>query len=246
MKSVTLRIMTYNVHSCIGTDGKVSPYRIATVIAEYNPDIVALQELDAGKSRTNHSHQAEEIAEHLNMDFHFHPSIEIKEEKYGNAILSRHPLTLIQAGALPTINGWRPLEKRGALWVFIDALGKGVQIINTHFGRNRRERVLQADALIGDEWTSKPCFRPPLVVCGDFNALPVSSAYRRLRKSFFDAQHLIKGFRPLSTYPSSYPLARIDHIFTTPGVNVRKIVVPRTPMTRIASDHLPLIAEVDI
>jgi len=47
-----LRIMTYNVHRCVGVDGRADPRRIAEVIAAYQPDIVALQELDVGRLRT--------------------------------------------------------------------------------------------------------------------------------------------------------------------------------------------------
>ena len=86
-KQKSLRIMTYNVHSCIGMDGKTSPERIARVIARYKPDIVALQELDVKKVRTGTIDQAHLIAKLLQMEFHFHPAIHIEEERYGDAIL---------------------------------------------------------------------------------------------------------------------------------------------------------------
>jgi hypothetical protein len=73
----TLRVMTYNVHSCIGMDGKLSPERIARVIARYAPDVVALQELDVGRARTEGMDQAHRIAHYLAMDFHFHPAMHI-------------------------------------------------------------------------------------------------------------------------------------------------------------------------
>lgn len=244
--STPLRVMTYNVHSCTGSDGRISTYRVADVIASFEPDVVAIQELDFGLARTNHEHQAAEIARHLNMDFHFHPSIEVQEGKYGNAILSRYPLKLVQAGALPSPWWFRPLEKRGAIWATVDYRGREVQIINTHFGHNLRERLLQAETLLGAGWAAHSSCSPPLVVCGDFNTLPISSVYRRFRKLLKDAQLSIKGRRPMNTYPSRFPVARIDHIFTGAGVEVMDTNVPRNKLTCLASDHLPLIAEIEI
>ncbi|MBI5642814.1 MAG: endonuclease/exonuclease/phosphatase family protein [Deltaproteobacteria bacterium] len=241
-----LRIMTYNVHSCIGSDGIVSPYRIADIIAHYEPDVVALQELDANKSRTNHIHQAREIADYLEMNFHFHPSMEVEDEKYGIAVLSRYPLKLMRAGALPTFKWMRYLEARGALWACVDFNGRAIQIINTHLGLHWREKRLQVSALLGSEWTAHANCRPPVIMCGDMNALPCSSGYRRITKFLRDAQVALKGTKPLSTFPSRYPIARIDHIFTSPEFKVRSVDVPRTHLTSAASDHLPLIAEVSI
>jgi len=71
----TFRIMTYNIHSCIGMDGKISPERISRVIAQCSPDVVALQELDVGRARTDRVDQADLIAQYLQMDYHFLPTI---------------------------------------------------------------------------------------------------------------------------------------------------------------------------
>lgn len=237
--------MTYNVHSCTGPDGRISTYRIADVIAKYDPDVVAIQELDSGLARTNHAHQAAEIARHLNMAFHFHPSIEVQDGMYGNAILSRYPLRLVQAGALPAPWWFRPLERRGAIWTAVSVGGREVQIINTHFGHNLRERLLQAETLLGAKWAAHNSCNP-LVVCGDFNTLPISAVYRRFRKFLKDAQLSVSGRKPSGTYPSRFPVARIDHIFTGSGVEVMDTRVPRTKLTCLASDHLPLIAEIEI
>ncbi|HSG05092.1 MAG TPA: endonuclease/exonuclease/phosphatase family protein, partial [Nitrospiria bacterium] len=92
-----IRIMTYNVHSCIGMDRRVAPDRIARVIAEFDPDVVALQELDVGRHRTQKTDQAHILAEQLQMAHHFHPAIHVEEEKYGDAVLSRLPMRLIKA-----------------------------------------------------------------------------------------------------------------------------------------------------
>jgi endonuclease/exonuclease/phosphatase family metal-dependent hydrolase len=77
---------------------------------------------------------------------------------------------------------------------------------------------------------------------GDFNALPWSAAYRRLRKRLRDAQ-LCRAAFPRPTFPAKAPMLRIDHVFVSERIEVCKIEVPRTALTRIASDHLPLIVD---
>src|SRR5438105_2282237 len=77
-----LRILTYNVHSCIGLDGHLSPERIARVIARHAPDIVALQEIDVERSRTGHLDQARAIADALEMSLAFHPTITVADERF--------------------------------------------------------------------------------------------------------------------------------------------------------------------
>ena len=130
--AAALRILTYNVHGCRGTDGRLSPERIAAVIAEARPDVVALQELDAGRARSGGLDQAHAIARGLGMRFHFRAALHVEEERYGDAVLSALPLRLVKAGPLP---GQPSLEPRGALWVSVD-LGGGteLQVVNTHLG----------------------------------------------------------------------------------------------------------------
>ena len=101
--SKKLTLMSYNVHGCAGMDGCISTERIARVIARYNPDIIALQELDVGRLRSGKIDQAEIIARKLEMKHHFHPAFRWKDEQYGNAILSRYPMALIKTGSLPKL-----------------------------------------------------------------------------------------------------------------------------------------------
>lgn len=85
--------MTYNVHGCVGMDGKLAPERIASrVIARHTPDIVALQELDVGRRRSNGVDQAELIARRLEMEQIFSASLHVEEGRYGNAILTHLPM----------------------------------------------------------------------------------------------------------------------------------------------------------
>jgi endonuclease/exonuclease/phosphatase family metal-dependent hydrolase len=242
----TLRVMTYNVHSCIGMDGRLDAERIARVIARARPDVVALQELDVGRARTDGMDQAHLIARHLEMEFHFHPALHIEEERYGDAILTHLPQRLVKAGPLPGLADKPPLEPRGALWVAIELHGKEVQIINTHLGLYPRERMAQVAALLGSDWLTHEQCHEPVILCGDLNALPSSSVCRRLAGRLKDVQTEAQHHRPKGTYSGRFPTVRIDHIFISPGLEVTGIEVPGSELARIASDHLPLVAEVRI
>jgi endonuclease/exonuclease/phosphatase family metal-dependent hydrolase len=244
-RAAILRVMTYNVHRCVGCDGKLSPARVARLIAAHEPDVVALQELDVARARTARGDQPLLIAEQLRMRYHFHPAIQVEEERYGDAVLSRLPMSLVRAGPLPTLPHRPRLERRGALWVRIDWDGRAIDCFNTHLGLGVRERRRQVEALLGPDWLAHPERAGPVLLCGDFNASPWSGAYRRLRRALRDAQDR-RGAAPRGTFPSRWPVLRIDHVFHSPDLVIRRAQVPRTRLARMASDHLPLIVEVSL
>jgi endonuclease/exonuclease/phosphatase family metal-dependent hydrolase len=238
----SLRLVTYNVHGCVGRDGELSPERIADALAPFDPDVVALQELDVARMRSRREDQPRLIARRLRMEAHFAPAFVVEDEAYGNAILSRHPMRVVRAGSLP---GFRRREPRGALCVEIDAGGQPLHVVTTHLGLGSRERLAQVDALLGKEWLDGEHLGRPVVVCGDLNATPISRVYRRLSFFLRDVQrHAQRTPRP--TFPSFLPVLRIDHIFVSDGVAVSTVEVLRTPTTQVASDHLPLMATLEI
>ena len=238
-----LRIMTYNVHSCRGMDGRLSPDRIARMIARHQPDVVALQELDVTRARTGGVDQAHAIASHLEMAFHFHPVIHVEEERYGDAILSRLPMRLVKAGPLP---GAPRREPRGALWVAVEVGGSEIQVINTHLGLSAEERRRQVEALLGPEWLARSDCHDPIILCGDFNALPGSDVCRKIRGRLKDAQIAFAERRPRGTFFGRFPMARIDYIFVSEAIEVSNVTIPATRNARVASDHLPLVVELGL
>jgi endonuclease/exonuclease/phosphatase family metal-dependent hydrolase len=237
-----LRVMTYNVHSCVGIDGKLSPRRVARVISRYAPDVVALQEVDVGRLRTGQADQAQIIAEYLRMEYHFNPTIQIEEEAYGDCVLSRMPMRLIKTGRLPSLRDGDAREPRGAIWVAIELDGHVVHLTNTHLGLNAQERLLQVRTLLGPEWLGGLDPSHPIVLCGDFNASPRSHAWRLCSTGFRDVQMELSGHYPGCTWSSHYPLVRIDHIFVNQRVRVAEVCVGDDYLARVASDHRPLIA----
>jgi endonuclease/exonuclease/phosphatase family metal-dependent hydrolase len=235
----TLRIMTYNVHGCAGMDGKVSAQRVARVIAHYEPDVVALQECYADRG------QVAAIAEELMATYHFPSALPVEQDAYGNAIIGMHPMKRVKCDDLPTLAG-RTMETRGALWVAVDFFGAEIQIVNTHLGLFSLERLKQAQALMGPEWLGHGRCAGPAILCGDFNAFPSSTVFRIFAAKLHDAQDNTAGHRPLNTFWGRHPVGRIDHIFCTSDIRALKVEVPRTHLTRLASDHLPIIAELRV
>ena len=242
---MTFRLLTYNLHGCRGTDRHVSPLRVAEVIAATGADVVALQEVDFNRERSGREDQAKVIASQLSMDFHFHPAWQLAEEQLGDAVLSRLPMRLMHASALPSQSRWKR-ERRGALWVRVDNNGRPVHVVNTHLGLNRRDRLAQTEALFGPEWLGHAQCGPPLVLCGDFNALPGSRVHRQVLQHLRDVHTGLRVRRRRRTFPTRYPVASLDHVFLSAEFEVRQVEVVRTPLTRVASDHYPLLVELSL
>lgn len=242
-----VRVLTYNVHSCVGIDDRRSVERIARVIARHDPDVVCLQELDRGRARSDRVDQSRAIADALEMVATFHPTISEASEEFGDAVLSRHPMRLVHAGGLPGLE--RPsLEPRGAIHVEIDLLGpdggeRTLHVVNTHLSLHPRERSMAVDALLGPEWLGS-IESDDVLVCGDFNALEWFPSMRRLRRRLDDAQRGLDGHRPRPTWSGRYPIGRIDHVLVDPSMTVLHVEVADDSLARVASDHRPVIVEV--
>jgi len=240
-----LRLMTYNVHGCRGMDGKVAPHRIARVIAREDPDIVCLQELDVERLRSGGVDQARAIAERLEVDYHFHAVAELGDGgRFGNAILSRHPLQLVETRALPAApraKGVLNLEDRGALLVAVEVNGTRVRIVNTHLSILASERRHQARALLADDFLGDPGLEGPMLLAGDLNAAPRSWTVRQLETRLRNA--VPRDDRGLRTWTGRTPLRRIDHVLVSEDIEVQYVYVPRTELSRVASDHLPLVVD---
>ena len=240
------RIVTYNVHRCVGTDRRLDVGRVAQVLAQLEPDIVALQELDVGRARTGGVDQAHEIARRLDMACHFNAALTVEEERYGDAILTRYPERLMQVGPLPGHPAIRALEPRGALWVEVEVEGAPVQIINTHLGLVPKEQQIQARCLAGAGWLKHPNCQGPTILLGDFNATATSVVYRTFLTTLAAARTLAKVKTSTATFPSQLPVLRIDHLFVSPQITVSDVFAPFTPLTRVASDHLPLVMDFEV
>ena len=126
---LVLKVATYNIHSCIDTARTVDMDKTARVIAGFDPDVVALQEVDAHKQRTGNVYQAKWLAKRLKLAYRYYPVIERGTERYGLAVLAKLPMKTVKSGRLPALPLKRPREVRGAMWVRLDTPMGAVNLI---------------------------------------------------------------------------------------------------------------------
>lgn len=249
-----LRVVTYNVHYCKGLDGRFAPARIARILRDLDPDIIALQELDCGRPRSRGDDQLAALAAELGLHQLFCPSIVNGEERYGHGLLSTRPLSLITQARLPTGNV-PVIEPRDGLHATLTVGDREISVITTHLGLAYAERAAQIDRLLQNDFLGGiPADRPALFL-GDLNLAPGGKLYRRLvarwgkvngHAVFRDVQAHAPDHVALKTFPSFMPVRQLDHIFVTPHFTIRRVHSPANLLTRRASDHLPLVADLEL
>ena len=239
----TLRVATYNVHGCVGMDGKRSEERIAEVIQESGADLAGLQELDLSRQRSGGVDQCARIAEKLGWHRYFHPAMRTGDEHYGDAIVSRYPLRLHRAAELPGLPPSYCREKRGAIAMDAETPLGNVRVVNTHFGLGWSERLHQAEHLVSADWLDAVAPDLRFILLGDLNCLPGSRPYRALSRHLRDVRRLVHPFRVFRTFPTFFPMLAVDHIFIDRRLRPLSMAIHRSPLSRTASDHFPLIAE---
>ncbi len=237
-----MRVATYNVHGCVGMDRVRSEARIADVIGELAAEIVGLQELDVSRARSAGVNQPALIAEQLGWHYLFEPAFSVGGELFGNAILSRYPILFRQAVSFSGSSPWYCRENRMALFGEVATESGPVQIMNTHLGLGRSERVQQAQQLAAQ--LEDLAANTATIVLGDLNCLPQSRPYRTLAHALSDHRAMTQLRREYRTFPTSFPLLSVDHVLVNGALTIEQISVHRTPAARVASDHFPLVAEV--
>jgi endonuclease/exonuclease/phosphatase family metal-dependent hydrolase len=156
-------------------------------------------------------------------------------------VLSRHPIQAIRQYDL-SVAGREP---RGCLRADVEIAGAVVHFFCAHLGLHWRERRKQAAQLLSADILRDAALAHPLVLVGDFNSLSNRSAVPRwLRRQLVDCALAARNEAP--TFPSRFPLLRLDHCYVAPALEVRAVTVVRTAVTRRASDHLPLLVELAV
>lgn len=230
---LTLRVLTYNIHHGEGTDGKLDLERIAAIIRDARPDLVALQEVDQNLPRTGKVDQSAELARLTGMQVAFGGNYQFDGGDYGNAVLSRRPISSRKNHRLPMPT---PGEPRGVLEVEVELNGgESLVLLATHLDhrpldRSRRESAEAINRLVADNR------RQLALLAGDMNAVPESEVLKILG-SFWHAS----DSKPLLTSPAASPRRQIDYVLVRPASrwNVVDIKVLDEPT---ASDHRPLLA----
>jgi len=227
-----LRIASYNVHSCRGTDGRCDAARIARVIDELGCDTVGLQEVDNRAGPRSDSEQLTYIANLTGMSAVAGSTIVHHEGSYGNALLTRRRIHAVRRHDF----SHRSFEPRGALDVELRTDGGRVRVIVTHLGLRPAERRVQVRQLL--RLLEDAPADVPVVVLGDINEwLPVGRPLRWLHREL--------GRAPAPrTFPSALPLFALDRVWARPAAALHGVDVHVSPASRVASDHLPVKAEV--
>jgi endonuclease/exonuclease/phosphatase family metal-dependent hydrolase len=231
-----LRVATYNVHGCVGRDGRHDPHRVAAVIEELNADVVALQEFTYPASVALETRTPVVLTTLDRFQCALGPTRQrtgrTVTECFGNALLTRHPIVEVHRIDL----SMERREPRGALAATID-VGSGIlHVLATHLGLRIQERRFQVRQILDYLDSVRDTF---VVVLGDFNDwLPGRSAAHVLD------HRLGRPARP-ATFPVAWPLVALDRIWVQPRQTLRSVFVHATPTARLASDHFPVVAEID-
>lgn len=230
-EEAVLRIVSYNIRHARGMDDEVDPARIAAVLRDLRPDIVCLQEVDQDQPRSGNIDLTQVLAEALGMEGVFGPNYFFSGGAYGNATLSRFPIVEHDNLPLPTPEG---IEPRGALRTVIDVDGVALEVWNTHWGLRPDQRRAQAAAMLAALATTMP-----VLVVGDLNEEIPADGVSMLLGPLRDTWSPEAG---VGTFPVDVPRRRIDYILASPEVVVLEHRIVHTDATRIASDHLPVVA----
>jgi endonuclease/exonuclease/phosphatase family metal-dependent hydrolase len=243
---VQIRLLTYNVHKCIGgVDRLYRPDRIQETISHYEPDLILLQEVDAGARRSNLDRQVDVLGDALGYRHRsYFPNVQVRGGgEYGNAVLSRFPITETQ-----NIDLSIPLKKRRSVLHVRSRVrlnghnrARTLHVYNLHLGLAGPERKVQLRKFLNSHPFNGLHHRTPVVVAGDFNDVWGTLGPRLLVPAGF------RGLRqPLHTFPAYAPMRALDSIYVRGRLEILRVFRSRLDVARRASDHLPLIADLEI
>jgi endonuclease/exonuclease/phosphatase family metal-dependent hydrolase len=228
-----LSVVSYNIHQCVGLDGRRDATRIAGILKGLNADIIGLQEVHSAHDGTFEAYQMRYLADATGYHVVSGPNVTKANSEYGNILLTRHSVVRVRRLDL-SVPG---REARGAIDADIAVGEHNVRVIVSHLGLGIRERRYQTRrllGLLGQEKTS------PIIALLDINEWFPYGAPILLFNEEFGKTTCFRSF------PSSFPLFSLDRIWVKPCAALIKVQPYVTPITRVASDHLPLLATIDI
>lgn len=231
--TLKLKIVSYNIHGGKGIDGRRDPARIAAIINALDADIVALQEVASKPGQADLS-QLRFLAEATGLKAVPGPTLLRLDAPCGTGLLLRHPIHISRHVDL----SFPGREPRGAVDVDLKIGERVIQVVCTHLGLRTAERRTQIDMLLAELTDHRS---DVLIVAGDINEWwPCSRNLRTLQ------ERLGKLPAP-ATFPAVLPLLALDRIWITPiNASSIKLTTYTTSRTRLASDHLPVVAEVEL
>jgi endonuclease/exonuclease/phosphatase family metal-dependent hydrolase len=225
-----------------GADGRRDPERIARVVEELRPDAIGLQEVGTPDLPPGVPDPAALLAKLTAMHGAFGPTMHHRLGfAYGNAVLARQPIQAIRNYDLSVARR----EPRGCVRADVELDGAVVHFFAAHLGLHWRERRRQAAQLLSADILRDAALAHPLVLVGDFNSLSNRSAVPRwLRRQLVDCAQAAGNEAP--TFPARFPLLRLDHCYVDAAFRVESVDVHHSPLARRASDHLPIVIELQL
>ena len=235
-----MRLLSWNIHKGIGgRDRRYSLQRIIECIHHERPDLVCLQEVDRLVRRSNFDDQPRVLGQTLNFHSIFQANVPVANGTYGNLILSRWAV-----GSTHRISLKRGIRKsRGAQLIHVETPEGVIHLVNTHLGLDERERHWQVKALLAHQ-LFQSSQAVPTIIAGDFNDWRNTLAERSLATCGF--QQVTSPPSEFRSFPSWLPVGGLDKIFIRGNVTMIDARVVRTSLSRIASDHLPIVVDFSI
>jgi endonuclease/exonuclease/phosphatase family metal-dependent hydrolase len=224
-----IRLLTWNIHGGVGRDGRHDLERVVALIKSHAPDVIALQEVDSRRSR-----QREPAFEFLKQALGEHcveaRAVTAPDGDYGHIVISRWPLAKTCLHDI-SITGREP---RRAIETMVQTEHGPLHLVAVHLGlafheRRRQARVLAEIANAAPETS---------VLLGDLNDWIWRGAVNAALLKRFPGRTWHR------TFPSFCPLARLDRIYCRPAAAL--VGSWTDPAARLASDHLPVIAEIAV
>ncbi|MDH3393149.1 MAG: endonuclease/exonuclease/phosphatase family protein [Desulfobulbaceae bacterium] len=245
-----IRVLSYNIHRAIGVDRRFRPERIIAVLDHYQADIVLLQEVDVGVPRSQRLDLAKVLADSLDYPYYaVGLNVKVKEGYYGNAILSRFPVSDQRNIDLAIDRR----KKRGCLYTTISVPGddgeiREMAVFNLHLGLSAQERVRQVGKLVRSAPYRALGGQQPVLIGGDFNDWRTLLAPVFIDiLNFSCATNRKNGHQsPLETYPAFSPTGSLDKIFCRGGLEIIRGRRCRLGVSKVASDHLPVYADLEL
>ena len=238
----TVRIATYNIHKCRGMDRRVRPDRIVKVLREVQADIIALQEVVSLEGGAPEEDQARYVADALGFHFAFGQNRFHRGGRYGNVVLARFP---IHSHINYDISATGGRESRGCLRTDVTLNGVILHVFNVHFGTRVFEQRSQARQLFDQNIVTHRELSGHRIVLGDFNEWLRGSVISTLG-THFDRPSVHSQLRRSRTFPGTLPIFRLDQIYYDRPLRLQRVHRHRTRTAIIASDHLPLVAELAV
>ncbi|HEX6810816.1 MAG TPA: endonuclease/exonuclease/phosphatase family protein [Planctomycetota bacterium] len=243
---LTVRLVSWNVHKCTGgIDRRYDPERIVAVLEAARPDFVLLQEVAQHGRWYHHDRQVDVLGCALGMphrSYFVNVRFGPRRGEYGNAILSRTPIATTENIDL-TLRGRKPRSVLHAELRLPLPAGhtRTLHVFNLHLGLGGRERHEQLQRLLASKNLRALHQHTPVLVAGDFNDVWGTLGPRHLVPAGFRGPA-----RRLRTFPAWAPVRALDSLYVRGDVDLVSIDRPRNQRTRMASDHLPLVAELRV